>query len=172
VSGIVLAADGKKMSKSLRNYTDPMEVLNTYGADAVRLLLVHSALIKAEDLRYSDDGVREVLKSIILPLWNAYSFYVTYANIDQVNPSGAPENPSNPLDTWILSVAEDLVQKVGSALDSYDLSRAVDPILEFIDLLNNWYIRRSRRRFWRGSAGAGEQDSDKTEAYGTGVYTS
>jgi isoleucyl-tRNA synthetase len=162
VSGLVLASDGKKMSKSLRNYTDPVEVLNTYGADAVRLFLVHSALIKAEDLRYSDDGVKEVLKSIILPLWNAYSFFVTYANIDKVSPSEAPAHPSNLLDKWILSMAELLSENVGSALDAYDLSRAVDPIINFIDLLNNWYIRRSRRRFWKS-----ENDEDKLEAYAT-----
>jgi isoleucyl-tRNA synthetase len=166
VSGLVLASDGKKMSKSLHNYTDPVEVLNTYGADAVRLYLVHSALIKAEDLRFSDDGVKDVLKSIILPLWNAYSFYVTYANIDGANPREAPENPRNPLDRWILSVAETLVEKVSAALDAYDLSRSVDPIIEFIDLLNNWYIRRSRRRFWRASViGGVENDGDKAEAY-------
>ncbi|MDR3333685.1 MAG: isoleucine--tRNA ligase, partial [Treponema sp.] len=162
VSGLVLAPDGKKMSKSLKNYTDPMEVVNTFGADALRLFLVHSAVVKADDLRYSDEGVREVMKSILIPLWNAYSFYVTYANIDQADPEGPPRDPANPLDTWILSVAESLVEKVGSALDAYDLSRAVDPILEFIDLLNNWYIRRSRRRFWRS-----ENDTDKLEAYGT-----
>jgi isoleucyl-tRNA synthetase len=161
VSGIVLAPDGKKMSKRLQNYTDPMELIDTYGADTLRLFLVHSALVKADDLRYSDEGVREVMKSIIIPLWNAYSFYVTYANIDKVEPAGAPPNPSNPLDKWILSAAENLVSKVTEALDGYDLARAVDPILEFIDLLNNWYIRRSRRRFWRS-----ENDSDKTEAYG------
>jgi isoleucyl-tRNA synthetase len=162
VSGLVLAADGKKMSKSLRNYTDPVEVINRFGADALRLFLVHSAVVKADDLRYSDEGVREVMKSIIIPLWNAYSFFVTYANIDKVSPEGAPDRPANPLDQWILSEAENLVEKVGGALDSYDLSRAVDPILEFIDLLNNWYIRRSRRRFWRS-----ENDADKIEAYGT-----
>ncbi|GHT65333.1 isoleucine--tRNA ligase [Spirochaetia bacterium] len=162
VSGIVLASDGKKMSKSLRNYTDPMELVNTFGADTLRIFLVHSAVVKADDLRYSDDGVREVMKSIILPMWNAYSFYVTYANIDKVSPTGAPEHPANPLDKWILSVAEALVEKVGAAMDAYDLSRAVDPILEFIDFLNNWYIRRSRRRFWRS-----ENDTDKLEAYGT-----
>ncbi|MDR2740953.1 MAG: isoleucine--tRNA ligase [Treponema sp.] len=168
VSGLVLASDGKKMSKSLRNFTDPMEVVNTFGADALRLFLIHSAVVKAEDLRYSDEGVREVLKSIILPLWNAYSFFVTYANIDGISPAGAPDNPSNPLDKWILSVTETLVEKVGNALDAYDLSRAVDPIIEFIDLLNNWYIRRSRRRFWRASASEGfENDADKLEAYGT-----
>jgi isoleucyl-tRNA synthetase len=161
VSGLVLASDGKKMSKSLRNYTDPMEVVNSFGADALRLFLIHSAVVRADDLRYSDEGVREVMKSILIPLWNAYSFFVTYANIDQVTPTAAPADPSNPLDKWILSTAETLVEKVGNALDAYDLSRAVDPILEFIDLLNNWYIRRSRRRFWRS-----ENDTDKIEAYG------
>jgi isoleucyl-tRNA synthetase len=160
VGGIVLASDGKKMSKSLRNYTDPMELINTYGADTLRLYLVHSALVKADDLRYSDEGVRDVLKSIILPLWNAYSFYVTYANIDGISPAAAPEDPANPLDKWILSEAENLVERVGAALDAYDMSRAVDPILEFIDLLNNWYIRRSRRRFWKS-----ENDADKQEGY-------
>jgi isoleucyl-tRNA synthetase len=162
VSGLVLAADGKKMSKSLRNYTDPVEVINSFGADALRLFLVHSAIVKADDLRYSDEGVREVMKSIIIPLWNAYSFFVTYANIDKVSPEGAPGRPANPLDRWILSEAENLTEKVGGALDAYDLTRAVDPILEFIELLNNWYIRRSRRRFWRS-----ENDVDKIEAYGT-----
>jgi isoleucyl-tRNA synthetase len=140
-------------------------VINTYGADAVRLFLVHSALMKAEDLRYNDDGVKEVLKSIILPLWNAYSFFVTYANIDNINPEGAPDNPSNPLDKWILSLTDALVEKCSAALDAYDLSKAVDPIVEFSDLLNNWYIRRSRRRFWKSARP--EDDKDKLEAYGT-----
>lgn len=160
VSGIVLASDGKKMSKSLRNYTDPMEVVNTFGADALRLFLIHSTVVRADDLRYGDEAVREVMKSILIPLWNAYSFFVTYANIDQVTPMGVPEDPSNPLDKWILSTAETLVENVGNALDAYDLSRAIDPIIEFIGLLNNWYIRRSRRRFWRS-----ENDTDKLEAY-------
>ena len=162
VSGLVLASDGKKMSKSLRNYTDPMHVVNEFGADALRLFLMHSAAVKADDLRYSDEGVREVLKSIIIPLWNSYSFFVTYANIDKASPASAPSDPSNPLDRWILSTAETLVEKVSAALDAYDLSKSIDPIVEFIDLLNNWYIRRSRRRFWRS-----ENDTDKLEAYGT-----
>ena len=162
VNGLVLDDKGKKMSKSERNYTDPMEVINAFGADALRLFLVHSAVVKADDLRYSDEGVKEVLKSIILPIWNAYSFFVTYANIDDITPAGAPPRPANPLDQWILSEAENLVEKTSGALDAYDLSRAVDPILDFINLLNNWYIRRSRRRFWRSS-----KDNDKIEAYGT-----
>jgi isoleucyl-tRNA synthetase len=161
VNGIVLASDGKKMSKSLRNYTDPMEVVSSFGADALRLFLVDSTVMRAEDLRYSDEAVRDVMKAILIPLWNAYSFFVTYANIDNARPAGAPEDPSNPLDKWILSAVETLVEKVGAALDVYDLSRGVQPIREFIDLLNNWYIRRSRRRFWRS-----ENDRDKTEAYG------
>jgi len=167
VSGLVLANDGKKMSKSLRNYTDPMEVINVFGADALRLFLVNSAVVKADDLRYSDEGVRDVMKSIILPLWNAYSFFVTYANIDGIRPEAAPNNPGNPLDQWILSEAENLVEKVGAALDGYDLSRAVDPIPRFIDMLNNWYIRRSRRRFWRSAKTGIANDTDKLEAYGT-----
>lgn len=160
VNGLVLAEDGKKMSKSERNYTDPSEVVNTYGADALRLFLMHSAVVKAEDLRYSDEGVKEVLKNVIIPLWNAYSFFVTYANIDGITPTGAPENPDNSLDRWILSEAERLVGEVTYHLDNYDLQKAIDPIVNFIDLLNNWYIRRSRRRFWRS-----ENDLDKQQAY-------
>ena len=148
------------MSKSLRNYTDPNEVINKFGADALRLFLIHSAVVRAEDLKYSDDGVRDVLKGILIPLWNSYSFFVTYANIDKIMPTVAPKNPSNPLDKWILSLAQKMVQDVTFALDSYDLSKAVDPLISFIDQLNNWYIRRSRRRFWKS-----ENDNDKNEAY-------
>jgi isoleucyl-tRNA synthetase len=162
VSGLVLASDGKKMSKSLRNYTDPNLVVNQFGADALRLFLVYSAVVKADDLRYTDEGVRDILKGILIPLWNSYSFFVTYANIDTIQPVGAPENPENPLDRWILSLTEKLVFDVTSAMEDYDLSRAVDPIVSFIDQLNNWYIRRSRRRFWKS-----ENDGDKVEAYGT-----
>lgn len=165
VNGLVLASDGKKMSKSLRNFTDPNEVINKFGSDALRLFLIHSSVVRADDLKYSDDGVRDVLKGILIPLWNSYSFYVTYANIDGISPEKAPENPSNPLDRWILSSAQKLIKNVTEALDAYDLSRAVDPIISFIEELNNWYIRRSRRRFWRS-----ENDNDKNEAYGS-LYT-
>lgn len=168
VNGIVLASDGRKMSKSLRNYTDPVEAINKFGADAIRLFLMHSAVVKADEIRYSDDGVREVLKSIIIPLWNSYSFFVTYANIDGITCTGhAFDNklPENPLDCWLLSVTQSLVKKVTEAMEQYDLSAAIDPIVDFIDQLNNWYIRRSRRRFWKS-----ENDGDKTEAYET-LYT-
>jgi len=162
VNGLVLAADGKKMSKSERNYTDPQDVMERYGADALRVFLMHSAVVRGEDLKYSDDGVKEVLKNIIIPLWNSYAFFVTYAEIDGIRPETAPTDPHNPLDRWILSEAEKLVAEVTRELDNYDLQRAIDPIVAFIDLLNNWYIRRSRRRFWRS-----ENDGDKRQAYQT-----
>lgn len=163
VNGLVLASDGRKMSKSLRNYTDPVEAIDKFGADALRLFLIHSPVVMANDLRYSDEGVREVIKNIILPLWNSYSFFVTYANIDGVQPDGHlfdSKTPSNPLDAWLLSITQKLVKDVTAGLEDYDLSGAVDPIVKFIDEMNNWYIRRSRRRFWKS-----ENDSDKKEAY-------
>ncbi len=160
VNGLVLASDGKKMSKSLRNYTDPMKVMQEFGADALRLFLMNSAVTRADDLCYSDEGVREVLKNLILPLWSAYSFFVTYINLDRVSPPEAKPEATNPLDRWILSLCESMVRDVTDALEAYDMQKAITPIINFIDALNNWFIRRSRRRFWRS-----ENDSDKLEAY-------
>ncbi|MCX7040763.1 MAG: isoleucine--tRNA ligase, partial [Spirochaetes bacterium] len=162
VSGLILDSEGKKMSKSARNYTDPVEVIDTYGADAMRLFLVDSAVLKAEDLRYSDAGVKEMVKNVIIPLWNAYSFFVTYANIDGVTVDEPPARPENSLDRWILSEAERMVGEVAAQMEGYDLQKAVDAFIAFIDLLNNWYIRRSRRRFWRSG-----DDADKRQAYQT-----
>ncbi len=173
-SGMILAEDGKKMSKSLRNYTPPEEIMDNFGADAMRLYLLSSAVVKGEPIRFSDTGVRNVLKNIILPLWSAYSFYVTYANADRIFPSGTsqnPLNPQNPLDQWILSELETLIESFRTAMEQLFLPQAVTPLLGFIDLLNNWYIRRSRRRFWRSSPhsqGNGlSDDRDKLEAYST-----
>ncbi|MEI6876318.1 MAG: class I tRNA ligase family protein, partial [Spirochaetota bacterium] len=170
VNGLVLAEDGRKMSKSLRNYTDPMEVMGHHGADALRFFLMNSAATRADDLRYSNEGVREVLKSVLLPIRNAYGFFVTYANIDDwpgkfgaARQAGeAPDDPSNHLDRWILSVCEGMIEKVGAGLETLDMQGSIAPIVDFIDLLNNWYIRRSRRRFWKS-----EGDADKAEAYAT-----
>ena len=163
VSGIVLAADGRKMSKSERNYTDPMEIINKYGADALRFALIDSTLVKADDLKFSDEIVKDVLKSLMIPLWNAYSFFVTYANIDGYEPSETPyEKLSNSLDRWIISDLNRLVKTVTDAMDSYDIQAACSALTAFIDDLNNWYIRRSRRRFWKS-----ENDGDKKEAYDT-----
>jgi len=162
VSGLILDSEGKKMSKSARNYADPMDVIAAYGADAMRLFLLDSAVLKGEDLRFSEAGVKDVVKNVIIPLWNSYSFFVTYANIDRFSAIGAPRPPSNPLDRWILSEAERMVLEATGQLEAYDLQKAADVFVGFIDLLNNWYIRRSRRRFWRSGNGA-----DKQEAYQT-----
>ncbi len=124
VSGLILDSDGKKMSKSARNYTDPMEVIGAYGADAMRLFLLDSAVLKAEDLRFSEAGVKDVVKNVIIPLWNSYSFFVTYANIDGFTAGGAPRAPGNALDRWILSEAERMVLEVTGSLEAYDLQRA------------------------------------------------
>lgn len=162
-NGIVLNAEGKKMSKSERNYSDPMEIVDQYGADALRFALMNSPAVRAEDLKFSDDAVRDVLKTLLLPLWNAYSFFVTYANIDGYQPDVTPfENLTNSLDKWITSESEALVLHITGLLDGYDIQRACGEIVSFIDKLNNWYIRRSRRRFWRS-----ENDVDKKEAYDT-----
>lgn len=165
VSGLILDSEGKKMSKSARNYTDPMKVIEAYGADAMRLFLLDSAVLKGEDLKFSEAGVKEVVKNVIIPLWNAYSFFVTYANIDKVTVAAPAGAPSNQLDRWILSEAERMVLSITEQMDRYDLQRAVDVFIDFIDLLNNWYIRRSRRRFWRSG-----NDTDKQEAYQS-LYT-
>ena len=163
VSGIVLAADGRKMSKSEHNYTDPMELVNTYGADALRFALIDSCLVKADDLKFNDDMVKDVLKNLLIPLWNAYSFFVTYANIDGYEPSKTDyKDLKNPLDKWIISATNRLVYEVGNAFDSYDVQGACNALTSFVDDLNNWYIRRSRRRFWRS-----ENDGDKKAAYDT-----
>ena len=162
VSGLILDTEGKKMSKSARNYADPMEVIGTYGADAMRLFLLDSAVLRAEDLRFSEAGVKEVVKNVIIPLWNSYSFFVTYANIDHVTIEGAKVSGENSLDRWLLSEAERMVKETTEQLELYDLQKAVDTFVGFIDLLNNWYIRRSRRRFWRSG-----NDTDKQEAYAT-----
>lgn len=162
-SGIVLAADGKKMSKSERNFTDPMEIVRTYGADALRFALVDSCLVKADDLKFSDDLVKDVLKNLLIPLWNAYSFFVTYANIDGYVPSETPyKDLVNPLDRWIISATNRLGAEVSHAFDTYDIQGVCQAVVSFIDDLNNWYIRRSRRRFWRS-----ENDGDKKMAYDT-----
>jgi isoleucyl-tRNA synthetase len=162
-NGIVLTKEGKKMSKRDKNYTDPMEVINQYGADALRFALMNSTVVKADDLKFSEDSVKDVIKTFLLPLYNAYSFFVTYANIDNYEPSTTDfEKLENPLDKWILSTTQGLINDVTTALDAYDIQKASGYIVSFIDNLNNWYIRRSRRRFWRS-----ENDSDKKMAYDT-----
>ena len=165
VNGMILAENGKKMSKSLKNYPDPMRLINDYGADAVRLYMISSPAVQAEDLKFSEKGVREVVKNIFLPLWNAYSFFITYSNIDKWEVPKKPIKVNNELDRWILSRLQTLIKNVTTHFDSYHLNKGVPELLLFIDELTNWYIRRSRRRFWKS-----ENDDDKSEAYFT-LYT-
>ncbi|MFA5203486.1 MAG: isoleucine--tRNA ligase [Lentisphaeria bacterium] len=165
VNGLVLAEDGRKMSKRLKNYPDPMVVMGTEGADALRLCLLASPVVRAEDLRFSEKGVREVLRSVLLPLWNSYSFLVTYARVDGWTPAPGgtpPAAPANVLDRWVLSRLDETVEEMRAAMDAYDLQHAATRFTGFLDDLTNWYIRRSRRRFWKS-----QNDSDKAEAYAT-----
>ena len=168
VNGLVLAEDGRKMSKRLKNYPDPLEVINRCGADALRLFMLGSQVVRAEDLKFSEAGVKEVLRGIMIPMWNALSFFCTYANVDHYTPEKEvrpPEDPANVLDRWILSSASQMVQELREELDNYNLQKAANRFSRFIDDLTNWYIRRSRRRFWKSSS-----DSDKREAYQTLHY--
>ncbi len=167
VNGIVLAEDGKKMSKSLKNYPPPEEVMNEYGADAMRLYLLDSAATRAEDMRFSKVGVQQVVRQHLLPLWNAYNFFVTYARVDNWTPDKATkEAPTNLLDRWLLSKLASLVHEVDLALSSYHLYAATPAILDFVDQLTNWYIRLNRRRFWASGTSVEEQQ-DKLQAYQT-----
>ena len=166
VNGLVLAEDGKKMSKHLKNYPDPMKVVNAYGADALRLYMINSAVVRAENLRFAESGVKQVLRDLIIPWWNAYSFFVTYANADGWNEAKmvTPDSP-NELDRWIVSSLETLISDVTTAMDRYDLQRSVRPFVDFVNNLTNWYIRRSRRRFSKS-----EDTVDKANAYRTLRY--
>jgi len=166
VNGIVLAEDGKKMSKSLKNYPPPDEVMDEIGADAMRLYLLASPATRAEDLRFSKEGVLTVVRQTLLPLWNAYNFFVTYALVDGWSAEKIPTTAStNLLDRWIVSKTASLVEGVDAALGSYHLYSAAQPILEFVDQLTNWYIRLNRRRFWVGNKP--EEAEDKLHAYAT-----
>ncbi len=165
VNGTVLAEDGSKMSKSKQNYPPVMDILNKYGADSMRMYLINSPAVHAENLRFSEVGVKEVIKKIMLPLWNSYSFLVMYANIDDWKPAAEfilPENLNNKLDKWIMSSLQTLIKEVNLQMQEYKLYNVLPAMVEFIDNLTNWYIRRSRRRFWKS-----ENDGDKLEAYQT-----
>ena len=163
VSGMLLAADGRKMSKRLKNYPEPSEMLDQYGADALRLYLLNSAALKAEEMRMTEDGIKESLRSVIIPLWNAYSFFVTYANIDNWSPDQVQKSATaHRLDRWILSELQTLIHNINTEMEAYRLYRTVPAMVEFVEKLTNWYIRRSRRRFWKS-----EDDADKAAAYAT-----
>ncbi len=167
VNGLVLAADGKKMSKSLRNYTAPDTLMEEYGADALRLFLINSALVKAEDLKFSDDGVKDMVRKALLPWYNSFKFFSTYVEVDGWKPKHklADFKPAHILDAWVLSKLQTLVSTVDEEMNKYQLYNVVPALFDFIDDLTNWYIRLNRKRFWA------EDSKDKDDAYHTLYFT-
>ena len=163
VNGMVLAEDGKKMSKSLGNYTPPDELMEAYGADALRLHLVNSGLVRAEEQRFRDKDVQDMVRRALLPWYNAYSFLATYAELDAWTPADGPEEGGgNVLDAWILSRLQTLKGGIEAEMAAYRLYNVVPQLFAFIGELTNWYIRLNRSRFW-----AEGLEADKRAAYGT-----
>jgi isoleucyl-tRNA synthetase len=171
VNGMILAEDGRKMSKSLKNYPDPFEIFDAFGADAARAFMINSPVLRAEPLRFSEDGVREVVRTVLLPLWNTFSFFTTYAQADGIRAADLAEAPPiserSELDRWIVSVLQSLIQSVNENMEGYYLYDVVPPTLAFIGDLTNWYVRRSRRRFWAARTGDAVDDADKLAAFAT-----
>ena len=162
--GILLADDGAKLSKKLRNYTEPTEIFEVQGSDALRWYFMSSNIVRGGDSRISDQGIDDVVRQIITPIWNAYSFFTLYANIDNYRANWNVES-TNLLDQYILAKTRLMVETVTQQMDQYDLPGATNEIKAFIDALNNWYIRRSRDRFW--APGSPKDDTDKQAAYDT-----
>lgn len=149
VNGLVLAEDGRKMSKSLKNYPDPMEVLGQHGADALRLYLIDSPVVKAQEIKFSEKGVYDVVRKILLRWWNSYSFFANYANIDGFVPKGDAKKSPNILDQWVLSRLNGLIANTHNEMDAYRLYNVVPHLLQFIEDLTNTYIRFNRSHFWQ-----------------------
>ncbi|MDK1029262.1 MAG: isoleucine--tRNA ligase [Anaerolineae bacterium] len=162
--GLILDSKGRKMSKRLGNVVDPWEVLDVHGADAFRWYL-YTASPPGQDRRFSPELVGEVVRDFTLTLWNVYSFFVTYANLDKPKLTTVIAWSENQLDRWLLSELNVLVRDVTNAYENYDVLNATRPIATFVEKLSTWYLRRSRRRFWKS-----ESDSDKGTAYQT-LYT-
>ncbi|MEC8071898.1 MAG: isoleucine--tRNA ligase [Pseudomonadota bacterium] len=162
VNGMVMAEDGKKMSKSLRNYTPPDELMETYGADALRLYSINSGLVRGEEQRFADSGVRDMVRRALLPWYNAYSFLRTYAEIDEWSPQKGQFEGDNILDQWIMSRLQTLKNTVATEMEGYRLYNVVPGLFAFIEDLTNWYIRLNRGRFWGEDISA-----DKIAAYST-----
>jgi len=165
VNGLILARDGKKMSKRLRNYPDPNEVLEEFGADALRAYMIDSPVVRAEELRFDESGLKEIVRTVVLPYWNVLSFFTTYASVDGWDPrsaGAAPVSERADIDRWILSLLQSLIRDVNVEMEAYRLYTVVPRLVAFIDDLTNWYVRRSRARFWKS-----EDDRDKASAFTT-----
>ncbi len=168
VNGLVLAEDGQKMSKSKKNYPDPNQVLDSIGADALRAYLINSPVVRAEPLKFSEAGLKEIVRTVELPLWNVLSFFTTYASIDGFDPRSARYmalQDRRPLDRWILSKLHSLIRGVNHEMEAYRLYNVVPQLVSFIDDLTNVYVRLNRARFWKSS-----DPEDQNNAYQT-LYT-
>ncbi len=167
-TGTLAGNDGRKMSKSYGNYTDPNELMDTFSADSLRFLLASSPLLNGEDFTLQDKEVSDVNRKLSM-IWNMYDFFTMYADVDGWKWNGKLEDPSaelkNPLDEWIVSRVHQLTHEVDEHMQKYDLPNAMKPILEFIEDASNWYVRRSRKRFWKS-----DDDADKNDAYKTLHY--
>ena len=167
-TGFINAADGKKMSKKLKNYTDPIELMNKTSADSFRFLMLSSPLTNGENFALADKDVMDVARKLGM-IWNMYDFFTMYAEVDGWEFNGDISDPlhdlTNPLDIWIVSRLHQLITEVERGLNNYNLQDATKPILPFLDDASNWYVRRSRRRFWKS-----EDDGDKNDAYRTLHY--
>lgn len=167
-TGFINAADGKKMSKKLKNYTDPMELMNKTSADSFRFLMLSSPLTNGENFALADKDVMDVARKLGM-IWNMHDFFTMYAEVDGWEFNGNLSDPlhdlTNPLDIWIVSRLHQLITEVERGLNNYNLQDATKPILPFLDDASNWYVRRSRRRFWKS-----EDDGDKNDAYRTLHY--
>lgn len=168
VTGSVMGSDGKKLSKSLGNYTDPNLVMDEYSADALRFTLLNSPVLNGEDFTLKDKEVADVNRKLAM-IWNMYDFFTLYADVDGWEWDGSLTDPTseltNPLDEWIVSRIHQLNQEVDTHMQRYDLPNAMKPLLEFVDDASNWYVRRSRKRFWKS-----DNDADKQAAYRTLHY--
>ena len=167
-TGMILAEDGRKMSKSLKNYPDPEELLNSYGGDSLRAYLINSPVVRGEPLKFSEEGVKLVTRNIILPLWNSFSFFSTYANADDITfedlEKASPVEDRPMMDRWIISSMQSLIKTVNEKMENYYLYEVIPPLMNFVDELTNWYVRSNRKRFWKEKD---ENDIDKINAFKT-----
>lgn len=168
VTGTLAGNDGRKMSKSYGNYTDPNELMDAYSADALRFLLLSSPVLNAEDFNLVDKDVQDIQRKLAM-IWNMYDFFTMYAAVDNWEWTNPEEDVlsvlTNPLDRWVVSRLHQLQQQLSTDMDGYNIPAALSQVLPFIDDASNWYVRRSRRRFWKS-----EDDTDKQQAYTTLHY--
>lgn len=167
-TGVVAGNDGRKMSKSLGNFTDPNELMDQYSADSLRFLLLNSPLLSGEDFTLHDKDVNDVARKLSM-IWNMYDFFTMYAEVDGWEFTGELKDPSseleNPLDKWIISRVHELRNDITENMNKYDIPRALEGVLPILDDASNWFVRRSRRRFWKSDNG-----EDKLQAYKTLHY--